>query len=233
MIESCAPCAPRAAAEPCRDTEVWVFDLDNTLYPADCDLFSQIDQRMKAFIADLLKVDYEEARRVQKAFFRSHGTTLRGLMIHHGVNPGDFLAYVHDIDFSPLPRRRRLGTALDRLRGRKFVFTNANAGYAEQVLERLGISRHFEAIFDIAAANFVPKPDAAPYRELIARHDIDPARTVMVEDLARNLAPAAALGMTTVWVPNGMELSALGAGDGHVHHVVEDLENWLCELTAP
>ncbi len=233
MIKSRVPCAPRTVAEPCRDTDVWVFDLDNTLYPADCDLFSQIDKRMKAFIANLLKVDYEEAHRVQKAFFRSHGTTLRGLMTHHGVNPAEFLAYVHDIDFSPLSRRQRLETALDRLRGRKFVFTNANTSYAERVLDRLGIRRHFEAIFDIADAGFVPKPDIAPYRELIARHGIDPIGTVMVEDLARNLAPAAALGMTTVWVPNGMELSGLGADDGHVHHVVENLETWLCDLTAP
>ena len=210
--------------------EAWIFDLDNTLYPASCNLFAQVDARMGAFIQDLLSLGPGEAREVQKRYFREHGTTLRGLMDHHQVDPEAFLAYVHDIDFSVIPEAPGLEAALARLAGRKLVFTNATVPYAEQVLARLGIAHHIEAIFDIVAAGYRPKPEPASYHQLIGEHGIDPRRAVLVEDIARNLAPAAALGMTTVWVPNPSDWSHNGAGDGHVHHVVEDLAAWLADL---
>ncbi len=212
------------------EVETWIFDLDNTLYPASCNLFAQVDARMSAFIQDLLSLGPGEARRIQKGYFREHGTTLRGLMDHHQVEPEAFLAYVHDIDFSVVPAAPGLEAALARLAGRKLVFTNATVPYAEQVLARLGIARHIEAIFDIVAADYRPKPEPESYHRLIAEHGIDPRRAVLVEDIARNLAPAAALGMTTVWVPNATDWSRDGAEDGHVHHVVEDLAAWLMDL---
>ena len=220
---------PRAGFDP-HAVEAWIFDLDNTLYPASCNLFSQVDARMSAFIQELLSLGPDEARRVQKRYFREHGTTLRGLMTHHRVDPEAFLAFVHDIDFSVIPCAPDLDAALSRLAGRKLVFTNATVPYAERVLARLGIGRHIEAIFDIVAADFRPKPEPESYRQLIAAHGIDPRRAVLVEDIARNLTPAAALGMTTVWVPNDTDWSHHGAEDGHVHHVAEDLTAWLTDL---
>ncbi len=225
------PPRPVASAEiDPREVEVWIFDLDNTLYPASCNLFDQVDARMSAFIQELLSLEPTEARRVQKQYFREHGTTLRGLMDRHEVDPGAFLDYVHDIDFSVIPHAPGLEAALARLAGRKLVFTNATVPYSEQVLGRLGITHHIEAIFDIVAADYRPKPEPESYRQLIQEHGIDPSRAVLVEDIARNLAPAAALGMTTVWVPNEADWSRDGAEDGHVHHVAEDLAAWLEDL---
>jgi len=216
----------RANFDP-HEVETWIFDLDNTLYPASCNLFSQVDARMSAFIQDLLSLEPGAARRVQKQYFREHGTTLRGLMDHHEVDPEAFLDYVHDIDFSVIPQAPDLEAALARLAGRKLVFTNATVPYAERVLARLGITHHIEAIFDIVAADYRPKPEPACYRRLIEEHAIDPARAVLVEDVARNLAPAAALGMTTVWVRTASQWGQEGSNDDYVHHIIDDLADWL------
>ena len=214
-----------------RHPDVWVFDLDNTLYPAECRLFDQIDIKMKSFISDLLGIDRDEAHRVQKDYFHTYGTTLRGLMTAHGVEPTPFLDYVHDIDLSQLPASEKMEIALDRLDGRKIVFTNASYDYAERVLGQLGISHHFEDVFDITAADYCPKPDMRSYRKMIAQHGIDPARAAMVEDISVNLAPARELGMTTVWVPRDKQVEGERAREDHVDHVVEDLEVWLTNLT--
>ncbi|MGQ9365586.1 pyrimidine 5'-nucleotidase [Azospirillum sp. ST 5-10] len=213
------------------DVEVWIFDLDNTLYPASCNLFAQVDRRIGTFIAERFGIPFEEARTMQKRFFREHGTTLRGLMVEHDVDPVPFLDYVHAIDITPVPPSPRLDRALDRLKGRKIVYTNGSVRHAANVTERLGISRHFDAVFDIVEAGYVPKPDPRPYRDLVARHGIDPARACMVEDIARNLAPAHAMGMTTVWVKTEADWArpdrgGVGTGD-HIDHEVEDLVDWL------
>lgn len=210
--------------------EVWIFDLDNTLYPAACNLFDQIDRRMGEFIGRLLTIDRAEARVIQKGYFRKHGTTLRGLMLEHGLDPAEFLDYVHDIDLSPVPPNPDLERALDRLDGRKLVFTNGSVPHAERVMARLGVAHHFEAVFDIVASDYVPKPDPAPYRMLIDRHRFDPRAAAMFEDIPRNLVPAAALGMTTVWVPGNPNWSGPNDAGEHVHHVAEDLAAWLGAL---
>lgn len=207
--------------------DVWVFDLDNTLYPAHCRLFDQIDRRMGAFIADLLGCDPAEARRVQKGYLHSHGTTMRGLMTEHGVAPGDFLAYVHDIDYTPIPRNERLDRALAALPGRKLVFTNASTAHAARALDRLGVAHHFEATFDIEAAGWVPKPDSQPYARMIADHGIDPAASILFEDIPRNLEPARRLGMTTVWVRSDTEYGRLGAEGDHIDFTTDRVEDWL------
>ena len=151
----------------------WIFDLDNTLYPAKCRLFDQIDARIGQFIAQLFKVGVLEARKIQKNYFREHGTTLNGLMTQHGMAPEKFLDFVHDIDFSPLEPSAGLEAALDRLPGRKLIFTNADVPYSRKVLARLGIGHHFEHIYDIAAANYVPKPYPEAYDLLIKRFGIE------------------------------------------------------------
>lgn len=214
-------------------TETWLFDLDNTLYPADCDLFAQIDRKMGEFICSLFDVDPVEAKRRQKGFFQSHGTTLRGLMVEHAINPADFLNYVHDIDLSPVPAMPGLRQALDALPGRKLIFTNGTVAHAERVMGRLGIADCFEAVFDIIASDYIPKPQPQPYTKLLAAHGVNPARATMVEDMARNLAPAARLGMATVWVPTRSDWAQPGPEEApHIHHIAPDLTAFLAAIPA-
>lgn len=213
--------------------ETWVFDLDNTLYPASSRLFDQVDWRITAFVAEYLKLDREEARRLQKQYFREHGTTMRGLMQLHGLDPADFLEYVHDIDLSPIAPDATLTTALERLPGRKIVFTNGSEGHARRIMEHLGISEHFDEVFDIVACDYVPKPDPEVYGRMVRRHAIDPRAAVMVEDMAKNLKPAAEMGMTCVWVRTDSGFGGEGDTEPHVHHVADDLASWLDRVVRP
>jgi len=205
----------------------WVFDLDNCLYPASTGLFELIDQRMGAFIERLLGVDSIEARRVQKAHFHEHGTTLAGLMREHGVDPHEFLNDVHAIPLDRVAPDNRLARNLGRLPGRKIVYTNADEAYARRVLEALGIGEHFAELHDIHAAELRPKPDHHGYRLLIERFGIDPANAVMVEDMAQNLRPAKLLGMTTVWVDNGSERGNHGHDPDYIDLTITDVGEWL------
>jgi putative hydrolase of the HAD superfamily len=210
--------------------ETWVFDLDNTLYPARFNLFDQVDRRIGLYIQQLLKVDAQEARKVQKTYFREHGTTLRGLMDRHAIDPGHFLDYVHDIDYGAIPASPALHDALTMLPGRKLVFTNGSVGHAERVLDRLGVMDHFETVFDIAAADYLPKPRREAYDALCRRHALEPKRAAMFEDIARNLEPAHALGMTTVWIRTDSVWGQEGSDAAYVHHVAEELDGWLGAL---
>ena len=210
--------------------ESWIFDLDNSLYPPSADLFALIDQRMGAFIQGLLGCDLEEARRVQKAHFLEHGTTLAGLMRDHGVDPHEFLDFVHDIDLARLTADPALVAALDRLPGRKFIFTNADVGHAERVLARLGLANAFDGMHDIHAMDYVPKPNPPGYAAMCDRLGIDPARALFVDDMARNLAPAKALGMTTVWLDNGSERGGHDADPDVIDYVATEIGQWLEEV---
>jgi putative hydrolase of the HAD superfamily len=211
--------------------DCWIFDLDNTLYHPDCDLFGQIDVRMGAYIQRLLDCDAAAARVIQKRYFHEHGTTLSGLMRHHGVEPSDFLDYVHDIDLSVLKADPAMRTALMRLPGRRMVFTNGDAAYAWRVLKRLGIDDIFDELHDIIACDYVPKPAQYAYDSLVHRHAIKPETALFAEDMAQNLRPAKAMGMTTIWVNNGSE-----RGDHNVDHAWIDQEishigHWLNQIT--
>jgi len=220
--------SPRALAE----TDHWIFDLDNTLYPADCDLFSQIDVKMGAFISTHFGIDHAEARVMQKRYYHEHGTTLAGLMANDGIHPETFLEFVHDIDVTPIPPSPALRTALGRLPGRRFVYTNGSLKHAENVMSRLGVADMFDGIFDITAAAYRPKPDPEPYHEFVRIFDIDPRRAVMVEDIARNLEPAHAMGMGTVLIRT-QRYEADPVGDDHIHHIADDLLGWLESMLAP
>ncbi|MEO7504386.1 MAG: pyrimidine 5'-nucleotidase [Sphingomicrobium sp.] len=209
----------------------WVFDLDNCLYPAATGLFALIDERMGAYIARLLDVDRAEAKRVQKAHFHAHGTTLAGLMRDHDVDPRHFLDDVHAIPLDRVSPDRRLAAALGRLPGQKLIFTNGDAPYAGRVLGAIGIADQFDAVHDIHAAELRPKPDAHGYRLLLDKFAIDPARAVMVEDMAQNLKPAKALGMTTVWVDNGSERGDHGHHPDFIDLTIADVGEWLDCIT--
>jgi putative hydrolase of the HAD superfamily len=217
---------------PLRHIDAWIFDLDNSLYPASANLFELIDVRMGQFIQQLVGCGAEEARRVQKGYFRDHGTTLAGLMKTHGTDPREFLDFVHDIDLARLTADPRLVAAMDRLPGRKFVFTNGDDAYARRVLDRLGLANAFDGLHDIHAMSYVPKPHPGAYRALCDRWAIDPARAVMVEDMARNLHPAKQLGMVTVWIDNGSEQASHEADPAFIDYRIADIGEWLTEITG-
>ncbi|MDQ0503846.1 pyrimidine 5'-nucleotidase [Xanthobacter agilis] len=224
-----------------QQVETWVFDLDNTLYSADHDLWSQIDARMKAYIADFLGIAPDDAFKLQKDYYRRYGTSLRGLMIEHGMDPDAFLDHVHDIDLSGLSATPRLGAAIDALPGRKMVYTNGSERHARNVLEKLGIDDRFSAVHDIVAARFQPKPTDAAYRCFLDAHGVDPRRAAMFEDLSRNLEVPHRLGMATVLVvtqgtpaetrPGSREAWELEGRDAaHVDQVTDDLPAFLERL---
>lgn len=207
----------------------WIFDLDNTLYPASADLFSQIDSRITDYVANRLALDRVNARRLQKEYFHTHGTTLFGMMADHGVDPHEFLGFVHDVEMDVLDHDAPLVAAIARLPGRKLVFTNGDAPYAMKVLARLGLADAFEAIHDIHATRYVPKPSIDAYHGLIATHGLDPNESLFVEDMARNLKPAKDLGMATVWVDNGSEQTP-DEDRSFIDFTTRDIAAWLHEM---
>jgi putative hydrolase of the HAD superfamily len=214
--------------------DTWVFDLDNTLYPHHVNLWQQVDQRIGEFIAAYLKISVQVARIIQKDYYRRYGTSMRGMMTEHGVRADDYLAYVHQIDHSPLEPNPAMGAAIAKLPGRKLILTNGSTDHAGAVLTRLGLLAHFEAVFDIIAAELEPKPAAQTYHKFLTRHGVDPGKAAMFEDLARNLVVPHQLGMTTVLVvPDGSrevvreDWELEGRDDPSVDHVTDDLTGFL------
>jgi putative hydrolase of the HAD superfamily len=209
--------------------ETWVFDLDNTLYPAASHVFDQISRRMTEFISAHFDIAPDAAQARQREFFMRYGTTLRGLMTEHGLKPGPFLDYVHNIDVGTVEANPGLVERLGRLPGRKLIFTNASRIHAERVMERIGITHHFEEIFDIAAADYIPKPDRTSYAMMLRKHGVAPGTACMIEDMAVNLEPAKALGMTTVWLKGEVAWAkpkTIGI-PRYIDFVADDLNSWL------
>ncbi len=218
--------------------DTWVFDLDNTLYPHHVNLWQQVDARIGEFISAHLKISAAQARVIQKDYYRRYGTSMRGMMTEHGVRADDYLAYVHRIDHSPLEPNPAMGAAIARLPGRKLILTNGSVDHVDKVLARLGISGHFEAVFDIIAAELEPKPAPQTYQKFLRDHRVDPKTSAMFEDLARNLVVPHELGMTTVLVvPDGTQevvredWELEGRGADHVDHVTDDLTGFLQGLS--
>ena len=223
-----------------RDT--WVFDLDNTLYPAECDLFAEIDQRMTDFVARFLHLPRDEARATQKRYYAEHGTTLNGLMTLHGMDPLEFLAHVHEIDLSPLPTSPDLASAISALPGKKYVYTNGSRRHAARVTEYMGLAHVFDGHFAIEDSQYTPKPAQSSYDAFCERFGISPQSAVFFEDLSRNLAPAHAMGFATVMVHSEKDWShepeairPAGIGDdqpGHIDYVTGNLTQFLQALRS-
>ena len=218
--------------------DTWVFDLDNTLYPHHVNLWQQVDARIGEFIGAHLKISAAQARVIQKDYYRRYGTSMRGMMTEHGVRADDYLAYVHQIDHSPLQPNPAMGAAIAKLPGRKLILTNGSVDHVDKVLDRLGITGHFEAVFDIIAAELEPKPAPQTYQKFLRDHRVDASTAAMFEDLARNLVVPHELGMTTVLVvPDGTQevvredWELEGRGADHVDHVTDDLTGFLQGLT--
>jgi putative hydrolase of the HAD superfamily len=213
----------------------WVFDLDNTLYPRSSNLFAQVDKLITSYVMDVTRLDFAEARALQKSYYRDFGTTLNGLMQKHEVDPDHFLNTVHAIDYSPVEAHPQLVEAIRELPGRKFILTNGDIGHARAVLKRIGGEELFEGIFDIRAMQYQPKPLPIAYQSFFAAHGIDPTRAAMFDDLEKNLLVPHDVGMTTVQVVAGEDFAhdQVEAWElerslaSHVHHVTDDLANFL------
>jgi putative hydrolase of the HAD superfamily len=231
--------ADRSAPRAFDHIGTWIFDLDNTLYPHHVNLWQQVDERIRDYIANFLQITQDQAFRLQKDYYKRYGTSMRGLMTEHGMKPDDFLDFVHQVDHSPLEPNPALGAAIEKLPGRKLILTNGTRRHADAVLERLGLQKHFDDVFDIIAAELEPKPSSLTYDRFLAAHGVDPGKSAMFEDLARNLAVPHALGMTTVLVVpertrevfrEDWELE--GRDAPHVDHVTDNLVSFLEKIAA-
>ncbi len=234
-MEAFTPAEP--AARGFDTTGVWIFDLDNTLYPSDCRLFDLIEHRMGEFIADMLAVPYDEAQHLRLNYYRKFGTTLTGLMEVHKIDPGPFLEYVHDIDLTSVQPNATLRAAIQRLDGRRLIFTNGSRRHAERVATKVGILDLFEDICDIAQCEYVPKPDISAFDRMIRAHGVDAREAAMFEDMPVNLQVPHALGMTTVLVhhdvpadPRQAEIKTWSEPPDHIHHLTDDLPSFLQPL---
>jgi putative hydrolase of the HAD superfamily len=229
------PTRPRSLAH----VTDWVFDLDNTLYPRECNLFAQIDLLISQYMVGVTQLPYDEARALQKTYYRDYGTTLNGLMQRHQVDPDHFLSTVHAIDYSPVDAHPELVDAIRALPGRKFILTNGDVGHARSVLGRLGEAHGlFEDIFDIRAMGYRPKPLPEAYEAFFAMHGIDARRAAMFDDLEKNLKVPHETGMVTVQVVAGDDFAheqvetweLERTGGEHVHHVTANLADFLRKL---
>ena len=218
--------------------DTWVFDLDNTLYPAGSPVWPMIDERITRWLADLMGIDGLTARGLQKYYYGRYGTTLKGLMEDHAITPDAFLSFVHDIDRTSLAPNPALVEAIQALPGRKLILTNGSREHALRTTERLGFAADsFEAVFDIVSADLVPKPEAATYDRFFERHGVDPRRSAMVEDLVKNLRVPHERGMATLLVvppaatvDNREPWERLGAEDATVDAATDDLAAFLVGL---
>ena len=206
-----------------RHVDSWIFDLDDTLYPRESEVMALVSDRMTEFMVQFTGLPRDEAWTLQKKYFHEHGTTLAGLMAHHGLPPEEFLTFVHDISLDSLSADAELRQGLERLPGRRLVFTNGSGDHAERVLAKLGVADLFEDIFHIASADYLPKPAVSTFDKMAKAFGLNPKRAVFFEDSERNLEPAAAMGMTTVMVGQ----HALDSTADFVHHRTSRLPPFL------
>ncbi len=211
--------------------DLWIFDLDNTLYPYPPGLWAQVDTRMGTFISTLLEVDRVEAKRVQKDYFRQYGLTMRGLMERHGVAPQDFLGYVHDVDLSVIAPNPALGEGIARLPGRRVIHTNSDTAHTSRVLAQLGIPETlFDAVYDIEATGYQPKPGLPAYDHVLREERADAARAAMFEDSARNLLEPHRRGMRTVLTPTSCDVASQGSDGAHVQFITHDITRFVTDI---
>jgi putative hydrolase of the HAD superfamily len=215
----------------------WIFDLDNTLYSHEAQVWPQIDDRITLYVANLFGIDAMSARALQKHYYHKYGTTLRALMSEHDIDPHDFMDFVHDIDHRHIELNAALGEAIERLPGRRLILTNGSRRHAEAVAAKIGILDHFEDVFDLADANFTPKPNREAYDIFLARYAIDPAEAAMFEDIAKNLRAPHELGMTTTLVvprttdPFRDAFEQEAVEEPHINYITDDLAGFLAEHT--
>lgn len=214
---------------PFAHVDIWIFDLDLTLYGPEANIMSQIRDRIAVYVERFFNIGSDEAHQIRYAYWKKYGTTLGGLMAEHAVDPHAYLDFVHDVDMSLLRPAQDLRGKIEALPGRKLIFTNADTPYAQRVLAALGLENLFEDIFDIHRMQHLPKPASASYDTLCAELDIDPTRALFIEDSAHNLVPAKALGMTTIWVNHDAEAGSSEVED-FIDHEIADVSAWLSAI---
>ena len=213
-----------------RSIKFWIFDLDNTLYSGNTRVFEQVDKKMTEYISKKLKVDKEEAKKIQKKYFHEYNTTLNGMIKNHKINANEFLEFVHDINIDFLQKDPSLAKEIEKLEGIKIIFTNGSRKHALNVTKKLGIDQLFHDIFDIVDCDFIPKPLIEPYKKLVKKHKIDPKLCVLVEDIARNLKPAYEMGMKTVWIENNEPWASKFANSSFVNYRTNNLSEFLKKI---
>ena len=213
-----------------RSIKYWIFDLDNTLYSGDTKVFDQVDKKMSKYISDKLNVSIEEAKKIQKSYFYEYNTTLNGMIKNHKIDPAEFLEFVHDIDIDFLQKDPDLAKEIEKLEGKKIIFTNGSRKHAINITKRIGIDQYFDDIFDIVNANFIPKPAMEPYKKLVEKHKIDPKLCVLVEDIARNLKPAYEMGMKTIWIENDEPWASKFSDSEFVNYKTNNLSEFLKKI---
>jgi len=212
------------------DIKYWIFDLDNTLYSGQTKVFSEVDKKMSAFISKKMSVDLIKAKEIQKKYFYESGTTLSGLMKHDGIDPHEFLEFVHDIDISWLPKDLLLKEELIKIKEKKYIFTNGSHAHVENVTKQLGIDGLFDGVFDIVDANFVPKPHIEPYKKIMKKFDLDPKKSILIEDIAHNLEQAKNLGMKTCWLENDESFAKKDANKPYIDYKIKSLPSFLQKI---
>ena len=208
----------------------WLFDLDNTLYSGDTKVFDQVDKKMSKFISEKLNVSLEEAKKIQKNYFQEYNTTLNGMIKNHDIDAKEFLEFVHDVDLEFLKEDEPLKTEIEKLKGKKIIFTNGSRAHASNVTSRIGIEQLFDGVFDIVDSDFYPKPSIEPYKKIIENYKIVPEYCIFFEDIARNLKPAYELGMKTVWIENNEPWAAKYSDEEFVNYKTGSLTNFLKEI---
>ena len=213
-----------------KNIKFWLFDLDNTLYSGATKVFDQVDKRMSYFISSKLNISKEEAKKIQKNYFVEYNTTLNGMIKNHKIDANEFLEFVHDIDLSFLKEDKQLDHEIEKIEGKKIIFTNGSRAHALNVTKRLGIERHFDDIFDIVSADFIPKPSLKTYKKIIEKYKIEPQYSIFIEDIARNLKPAYELGMKTVWIENEEPWAAEFSDSNFINYKTDNLSKFLKEI---
>ena len=213
-----------------KNIKFWLFDLDNTLYSGATKVFEQVDKKMTTYISSKLNISKEEARKIQKNYFVEYNTTLNGMIKNHKIDANEFLEFVHDIDLNFLKEDKQLDEQIEKIKGKKIIFTNGSLAHAKNVTNRLGIERHFDDIFDIVSADFIPKPSIEPYKKIIEKYKIEPQYSIFIEDIARNLKPAHELGMKTVWIINDEPWAAEFSNSSFINYRTDKLSKFLREI---
>ena len=208
----------------------WIFDLDNTLYSGQTKVFSEVDKKMSAFISKKFNIDLIKAKEIQKKYFYEYGTTLSGLMNHDKIDPHEFLEFVHDIDISWLPKDLKLREELIKIKEKKYIFTNGSHAHVENVTKQLGIDGLFDGAFDIIDANFIPKPQIDPYKKIIKKFNLDPKKSILIEDIAHNLKQAKLLGMKTVWLENDEAFASKDKDKPYIDYKIKNLPSFLQKI---
>jgi len=208
----------------------WIFDLDNTLYTGETKVFEQVDKKMSKYISKKLNISEIEAKKIQKNYFHEYNTTLNGMIKNHKIDPNEFLEFVHDINIDFLQKDIALSKEIEKLEGKKIIFTNGSRKHALNVTKRIGIDHHFDDIFDIVDAGFIPKPLVEAYEKLIKKHKIDPKLSVFIEDIARNLKPAYEMGMKTIWIENDEPWAKEFSNNDFVNYRTNNLPEFLKKI---